>query len=100
MAKKHKVWIGDAPTHRSFRPYVVAIGEAAVAWNGLHEAFRRLFTTIGNDDFPSSAAMWYSLRSDRAQRQLIREYNGDLQVHNSLLNVILHDNPQLRRTEE
>jgi CRP/FNR family cyclic AMP-dependent transcriptional regulator len=25
------------------------------------------------------------------------EYNGDLEVHNSLLNVILHDNPGLRR---
>jgi CRP/FNR family transcriptional regulator, cyclic AMP receptor protein len=24
-------------------------------------------------------------------------YNGDLEVHNSLLNVVLHDNPQLRR---
>src|SRR5262245_46388317 len=71
MVRKHKAWIGYAPTHKSFRPYVVAIGEAAVAWNGLHEAFRCLFTTIGNDDFPSSAAMWYSLRSDRAQRQLI-----------------------------
>src|SRR5688572_10325577 len=28
------------------------------------------------------------------------EYNGDLKVHNSLLNVILHDNPQLRRGAE
>jgi CRP/FNR family cyclic AMP-dependent transcriptional regulator len=27
-------------------------------------------------------------------------YNGDLQVHNSLLNVILHDNPQLSRKED
>ena len=26
-------------------------------------------------------------------------YNGDLQVHNSLLNVILHDKPQIRRGE-
>jgi CRP-like cAMP-binding protein len=25
------------------------------------------------------------------------EYNGDLIVHNSLLNVVLHDNPHLRR---
>lgn len=25
------------------------------------------------------------------------EYNGDLKVHNSLLNVVLHDNPHLRR---
>jgi CRP/FNR family cyclic AMP-dependent transcriptional regulator len=24
-------------------------------------------------------------------------YNGDLEVHNSLLNVILHDMPQIRR---
>jgi len=28
------------------------------------------------------------------------EYNGDLQVHNSLLNVILHDDPRLRGREE
>ena len=27
-------------------------------------------------------------------------YNGDLEVHNSLLNVILHDNPHLRRKED
>ena len=25
------------------------------------------------------------------------EYNGALKVHNSLLNVVLHDNPRLRR---
>ena len=27
------------------------------------------------------------------------EYNGDLSIHNSLLNVVLHDNPQLRSKE-
>jgi CRP/FNR family cyclic AMP-dependent transcriptional regulator len=26
-------------------------------------------------------------------------YNGTLEVHNSLLNVVLHDNPHLRRGE-
>jgi CRP/FNR family cyclic AMP-dependent transcriptional regulator len=26
-------------------------------------------------------------------------YNGDLEVHNSLLNVILHDKPQIRRDD-
>ncbi|MET0710174.1 MAG: helix-turn-helix domain-containing protein [Tardiphaga sp.] len=26
------------------------------------------------------------------------KYNGDLEVHNSLLNVVLHDNPQIRRS--
>ena len=28
------------------------------------------------------------------------KYNGSLEVHNSLLNVILHDKPQLRRESE
>jgi CRP-like cAMP-binding protein len=28
------------------------------------------------------------------------EYNGSLEVHNSLLNVVLHDNPHLREREE
>jgi CRP/FNR family transcriptional regulator, cyclic AMP receptor protein len=28
------------------------------------------------------------------------EYNGELRVHNSLLNVVLHDNPHLRAAEE
>src|SRR5262245_19705684 len=28
------------------------------------------------------------------------EYNGDLKVHSSLLNVILHDDPELRRAPE
>jgi CRP/FNR family transcriptional regulator, cyclic AMP receptor protein len=27
-------------------------------------------------------------------------YNGDLEVHNSLLNVVLHDHPGLRRGAE
>src|SRR5258705_9910117 len=28
------------------------------------------------------------------------DYNGTLEVHNSLLNVVLHDNPHLRRRAE
>ena len=28
------------------------------------------------------------------------QYNGDLQVHNSLLNVVLHDNPHLRSRKD
>jgi CRP/FNR family transcriptional regulator, cyclic AMP receptor protein len=28
------------------------------------------------------------------------EYNGEMKVHNSLLNVILHDKPQIRRGAE
>ena len=28
------------------------------------------------------------------------EYNGELKVHNSLLNVVLHDNPRLRGKQD
>ena len=28
------------------------------------------------------------------------DYNGDLVVHNSLLNVVLHDNPAIRTGDE
>lgn len=28
------------------------------------------------------------------------DYNGDIQIHNSLLNVVLHDNPHLRSRQE
>jgi CRP/FNR family transcriptional regulator, cyclic AMP receptor protein len=28
------------------------------------------------------------------------QYNGELKVHNSLLNVVLHDNPGLRTKED
>ena len=28
------------------------------------------------------------------------KYNGELEVHNSLLNVVLHDHPELRRGSE
>jgi CRP/FNR family cyclic AMP-dependent transcriptional regulator len=28
------------------------------------------------------------------------DYNGDIHVHNSLLNVVLHDNPHLRGQED
>ena len=27
------------------------------------------------------------------------KYNGNLEIHNSLLNVILHDNPQLKQSD-
>jgi CRP/FNR family transcriptional regulator, cyclic AMP receptor protein len=28
------------------------------------------------------------------------EYNGDMKVHNSLLNVVLHDTPKIRRAAD
>jgi hypothetical protein len=88
MAQKPKAWIGFPPTHKAFQPYVAAIGQAAVTWNGLHEALRGLFTTIGNNDFPASSAMWYSLRSDRSQRQLIKALAQSAREHGEMGDAI------------
>jgi len=38
-----------------------------------------------------------SLFMNKFRKMGFIEYNGGMQVHNSLLNVVLHDNPQLRR---
>jgi hypothetical protein len=37
-----------------------------------------------------------SLFMNKFRKMGFIEYNGDMHVHNSLLNVVLHDNPQLR----
>lgn len=73
MSRKRKAWIGYPPTHKSFNPYTRTIGQAALAWNGLHEAFRELFCVLMQGvDTPQSASVFYSLRSDRSQRQMIK----------------------------
>jgi hypothetical protein len=72
MAKK-RMWLGYPPTHAKFRPYVTAIGQAAVAWNGLHDALRSLFWYLSGGVEPRThAAIWNSIRSDRSQRAMLR----------------------------
>jgi hypothetical protein len=72
MPRKRKSFLGRPPTHKGFRPYVTAIGQAAIAWNGLHEALRDLFWLLSNGNKPTSSAIWYSIKSDRSQRDMIR----------------------------
>jgi hypothetical protein len=72
MPKTKQVWLGLPPTHKSFQPYVTAIGQAAVAWNGLHEALRDIFWALTGANRATGSTIWYSIRSDRGQRGLIR----------------------------
>ena len=56
-----------------FHPYSVALGELSLAWNDLHEMLGGLFwaaTGIPNGVIPLS--IWYSSKSDRAQRDMLR----------------------------
>lgn len=57
----------------TFRPYATAIGEMALAWNDLHETLKELFwAALGIDNGVITYAVWYSSKSDRAQRDMLR----------------------------
>jgi len=60
-------------THARFRPYVIALGQVALAWNGLHEALALLFCAVmGGGVVNQFLAVWHALKTDRAQRDILR----------------------------
>ena len=64
MAKKFR---------RRFQPYAIELGHLAYHWNRLHENLGRLFWTItGIANGVVAMNVWYSLRSDLAQREMLR----------------------------
>lgn len=57
----------------TFRPYVMAIGQTALAWNDLHEWLGRLFSPfVKGPDRMNGFAIWQSQRVDRSKRELLR----------------------------
>ena len=59
--------------HENFRPYVIALGELALAWNDLHTALSFLFSEIvsGNPSDKIQLAIWHALKADRSQREIL-----------------------------
>lgn len=68
-------------TEENFAPYALAMGQANLAWNDLHEHMGRLFavvlTTVGNSR-SQGLAVWAALSSDRAKRQCLLAAAKDL----------------------
>src|SRR5260370_5978069 len=82
MAKKQESWTPpkgvafyvEPITHKSFRPYAKAIGEAALAWNALHKVMASMFwMLLGSDKGKEAAAIWNVLENDRLQRKMLWE---------------------------
>ena len=44
--RKREPWESIPYTHPAFRPYTTALGELALAWNGLHSEMALLFCTL------------------------------------------------------
>jgi hypothetical protein len=60
-------------TERAYRPYVIAIGQLALAWSDLHERLATMFwifTGGGFTDRPT--AMWNSSNFDRPRRAMLQ----------------------------
>jgi hypothetical protein len=76
----------------AFSPYTKALGELALAWNDFHENLAGLFwkmTAVPNGLIPYS--IWYSSKSDRAQREMVRAL--------AKLSALGHDIPDHIRSE-
>jgi hypothetical protein len=59
---------------RGWLRYAIAVGQVALAWNSLCDSFAALFwTVLGGGDSGVPLAAWNSLKSDRAQREMLKD---------------------------
>ena len=66
--------LGEA-VEAAFEEYYLAVGKVARAWNSLHEYLGQLFVTASGANWTQpwvALAIWYSVKSDRAQRDMLR----------------------------
>ena len=55
-----------------FRPYAAALGQIALAWNGLLERLAFLFCIVmGGGQVNHFFAIWYAIKNARAQRDML-----------------------------
>lgn len=74
-------------TSAAYRPYVMAIGQIALAWNDLHESIGVLFnsiTTIATDDKVQAA--FQAIDSDRLKRKMLKAAFSQLDAKEIRLN--------------
>jgi hypothetical protein len=68
MKGRHERYSGAA-----FRPYALAIGQMALAWNDLQERLSLLFDQVlGMPGHNASLKIWHSTTQDRAAREMLK----------------------------
>jgi hypothetical protein len=64
----------DSYTERPYRPYALAIGQVALAWNDLCSVLAGIYWTVMGGGFPEIyLATWNAIKSDRTQRDMLRD---------------------------
>jgi hypothetical protein len=79
VRKARPWWRNDRFTERDYQPYVIAIGQLALAWNDLHEKLGSIFVVVmeGNtaddneDKLYQIAAVWSAVNNDRTKREML-----------------------------
>lgn len=56
---------------KALKPYHLALGEVAHAWNHMQEQLGRLFCLVSGLDDSMGMRIWHVLKSDRSQRDLL-----------------------------
>lgn len=73
VRKPRHLIAGERYSCNNFRPYVIAIGQAALAWNDLHQRLALLFERVsGAELYGTGLAIWNAAPSDRAAREMLR----------------------------
>lgn len=75
MAKRVTSGIGPNFAAKPFRPYALAIGQVALAFNHMHEMLGLLFAGVmqsTGDVIHQSILVWHSAGLDRPKRQMLR----------------------------
>ena len=65
-------WSTFEETKKAFDAYVAAVGKVAHAWNYLHERLGVLFVAVTGMERNLALSIWYSVTSDRAQREMLK----------------------------
>lgn len=86
MPRKHPFYRrSQRYTGPEFRPYVIALGQLALAWNELQASFSDLFALLNLTGPPQEGDafsrtphnIWNAIRSDRTQREILRSLLTD-----------------------
>lgn len=64
-------WSTFEDTKKTFDAYVAAVGKVAHAWNYLHERLGVLFVAVTGMERNVALSIWYSVKSDLAQRDML-----------------------------
>jgi hypothetical protein len=73
IRRKKRPYDSVSYSHPVFRPYNEALGQIALAWNGLHSAMALLFCTVMGGGYANQfLAIWHALKNDAAQRDILQ----------------------------